>query len=550
MPPAALEGIAAALMTHAPQRLDQPATQEQQHARRGVGSWLRLMLWSLLVLLTVVCLTAWCWTLKAGAAATRPDLLQGGWLAIAGLCLALWLLLATTPTGAIRLSPRLSKRTLILLSALVAIAAVAWLRPVLSTEVLRYRFDGRAWLLAMSPYQVSPDEAEVLASSVQDAELRLDLLDRAAPDQQRTTLNLPVSQAAFVATRTLEYLSPQEEHVRPPFAPQTRAADADWRTTLLDLPWWRQMFFWRVLLAGVYLLTVAELIAWLRYRELSPWWAVVFAWQPLVVMEMLGAAHQDMIGVLFLIAGLRRADGGNMRRAAMCLAASVAVKPLAILAIPFVIRRAWREDGTEFYPPKRALAPPAGGPAARRLVIWFLATLVLLLAPLYSREALAETWRATSAYLTSPGQDAALWRVLDAVFGGPDASLERQLRVCLAAWSICAIATMVVGVIAWQRRVSPAAAMYAMLMTGLMLSPTMSPWLLAWPLAMVPVLRGRAGPAALVWAGTASLHYTAETMVGLAVATQALAWQIGPVVVVGALEGLLVGRRTRRLRAS
>jgi hypothetical protein len=328
---------------------------------------LRLIIWIVVILLLTVGLTAWMWTLRGPAAATRLDILRGGWLAFAAGCVALWLLLATTPQEALRLSTRLSKRIVIVLCLLLAAAAVVWLRPVLSAEALRYRFDGRTWLLGLSPYCVSPNEAEALAGNVQDAELRPDVLDQAAPHQERTTLNLPVGQAAFVATRTLEYLSPlEEEEVRPPLAPQTRAVSADWRVNLLDLPWWKQMLFWRCLLAIAYLLAVAELIAWTRYRELSPWWAVVFAWQPVVLMETLGAAHQDMIGVLFLIAGLRRADGGNMRRAALCLAASVAVKPLALLVLPFVLRRALRADGTEAYPPRCALAAPAGPAAARQ----------------------------------------------------------------------------------------------------------------------------------------------------------------------------------------
>ena len=45
------------------------------------------------------------------------------------------------------------------------------------------------------------------------------------------------------------------------------------------------------------------------------------------------------------------------------------------------------------------------------------------------------------------------------------------------------------------------------------LSPTVMPWMLIWSLAMVPV-RGRAGPVLLVWAGTAVLSYSPETLAG------------------------------------
>ena len=235
----------------------------------------------------------------------------------------------------------------------------------------------------------------------------------------------------------------------------------------------------------------------------------MFAWQPLVVMEMLGAGHQDILGVLFLIAGLRRADAGNMRRAAMCLAASVAVKPLALLVLPFVIRRAWREDGRSFIRPSWRRS--AGGhQAPRRLVLWFLAT-PLLLTPLYNAEAMAETWRAITAYSASWAGSAAVacWkrcspgRMLDA----------RLLRVWLAALSTCALATLVVGLIAWQRRVSPAAAFYAMIMTAAAPEPHGGTMDADLALAMVPVLWGAPGRQGQ-WAGTAVLSYSPETLAG------------------------------------
>ena len=490
-------------------------------------------------------LAGWCWILRGQHVVQRLDWLQVGWMGLSAGCLTAWILLATTPRAAVGLPPRLSKRVLMVACLLVAVAALAWLRPLLSDEVLRYRFDGRVWLLGLSPYRTSPEAVALLSSDNQDQELRPDALDQAAPHQARTTLNLPVSQAGFVAARTLEYLSSLDgdEELMPP------GESAGWRAALLSLPWWRQMTFWRCLLALAYLLLVAELIAWLRYRQLSPWCAAVLAWQPVVVAETLGSGHQDLIGVLFLIASLRRADAGNMRRAAMCLAASAAVKPFALLALPFIIRRAWREDGTELYPPRRSEAPPAGAAAARRLIIWFVATLALLMTPFYDGEALVETWRAASAYFATSGDDAAMSRMLEVMFAGAGASEERMLRVRLAAWTICGLTTLVAGLLAWQRRASPAAAFYSMLLVALLLSPAQAPWLLVWPLAVVPLLRGQAGPAVLVWAGTAALFYTPQGLAGEAISSEAMAWQLAPVGVVGLLEVLLVRRRMARLRS-
>ena len=277
---------------------------------------------------------------------------------------------------------------------LVASAAVTWLRPVLSAEVLRYRFDGRAWLLGLSPYKVSPDEAAELAVNVQDAELRPDLLDRARAHQQRTTLNLPVSQAAFVANRTLEYLSPPEAeakgHAR---HAAKRAGDADWRVKLLGHA---------VVAADAFLAGPAGrgLPAGGRGADrvvaVSGAFAVVgggVAWQPLgVVMEMLGAGHQDILGVLFLIAGLRRADAEicGVRRCAWPRPSRSSRSPCWYCHSSYGGHGA--RMGRSFIRPGAAPLPPAGTGrrAAAGIVVPGDAA---LLTPLYNAEAMAETWR-------------------------------------------------------------------------------------------------------------------------------------------------------------
>lgn len=523
---------------------------------KGAGRWLRFIAWALLAGFCGAGSVAWFYLLRGELLLRRLEVLQIGWLALAAGVLGLWLLLATTPPGALRFSPRLSKRVLLVVSLAVLGSAVAWLRPVLSVEVTRYRYDGRAWLLWLSPYRVAPEEAARIAATTNDPEFRPDTLDLAAPHPDRTSLNLPVSQVSFAVTRALEYLAvvSQTQDVVPPYAPPSArepealaaTGAADWRALLLDLPWWRQMFFWRCVLAGALLLAMGEMIAWLRYRELSPWWAIVFTWHPLVLMETLGGSHQDMIGVLFLIAGLRRADAGNMRRAAICLAASVAVKPLALLVLPFVIRRAWRTHSSERHPARRLEAPPSSRSAARRLVVWFVLTLALLLAPLYSAEALKGLGSALHGYVLDPPENAAVARLLEAMFAGSDASPARLLRVRIAGWVICSAVTLLTGMVAWQRRISPAGALYAMLLAALLFAPLAQPWLLMWPLAMVPMLRGRAGPAALVWAGSAALSYAPATLYGGELPARMMFWQFAPVYVLGISEALAAGRRAKR----
>ncbi len=517
---------------------------------RGRAAIVRLVLWVIMSAGLVLGLPAWFYMVRDGRILQRLDLLHTGWMALAAACLGLWMLLLTTPRQAIRLSPRLGKRLILLLTAVVAAGGLLWLKPVLSPEVLRYRFEGRIWLLGLNPYQVSPSEAADLAADTEDPELRPDLLDLAAPGGTHTSLNLPVSQAAFVATRTLEYLSPQsaEGRVLQATTGPARASAAEWRSLLLELPWWRTLFFWRCLLAGAFLLTVGEMIAWLRHRGLSPWWAAVFAWQPLVLVETIGAGHQEMLGVLFLVAGLRRTDMGNFRRAGICLAAAVAVKPLALLVLPFVLRRAWRGDKLELDAPAGTTPFAGSGSAARRTIAWFGATLVVLLAPIWVVGAIPDLLSATGSYFASQEHDASLYRLLETMFVGAEASSERVARVRLATWMLCALAVGLAGLVSWLRHVRPAAAFYAMTMSGLLLSPASGPWMLIWPLAMVPVLHGRAGLAALVWAGTAALHYLPETLLGNRAPGQIMMLGIVPVYVAAVLESIAASRHAARLQ--
>ena len=152
---------------------------------------------------------------------------------------------------------------------------------------------------------------------------------------------------------------------------------------------------------------------------------------------------------------------------------------------------------------------------------------------------------AIRSFMATAEHGASFHRLLEAMFVGPDGDPVRAARVRLAGWLICGIVTLMVGAGAWARRVRPAAAFYAMSVAGLLLSPVASPWLLVWPLAVVPILRGRAGPAVLIWAGTAGLFYMPTTLVGAEAPVAALLWQFLPVYAVAIVE-LVTARRLRR----
>ena len=75
--------------------------------------------------------------------------------------------------------------------------------------------------------------------------------------------------------------------------------------------------------------------------KLAPARAVLlYAWCPLVVKEVAFTAHTDVLGVGLLIAAIALARKGRWQAVAVCLAFSVAAKAIALLLVPFVLRRA------------------------------------------------------------------------------------------------------------------------------------------------------------------------------------------------------------------
>ena len=72
-------------------------------------------------------------------------------------------------------------------------------------------------------------------------------------------------------------------------------------------------------------------------------------------------------------------------------------------------------------------------------------------------------------------------------------------------WLIAALSALLAVVLLIRRGNSIAMTLYVSTMAALLLGPTARISLLVWPLAMVPMLLGRAGISAIVWAGSAAL---------------------------------------------
>ncbi|HLL88016.1 MAG TPA: hypothetical protein VK324_01815, partial [Tepidisphaeraceae bacterium] len=90
---------------------------------------------------------------------------------------------------------------------------------------------------------------------------------------------------------------------------------------------------------------------------------------------------------------------------------------------------------------------------------------------------------------------------------GPTPGSVAQQRTKDWSKRVGAAAVVAAGVVLWRRRATAATAAYVLLGVMLLVAPVAYPWYLVWPLAVVPLLRGRAGWAALAWSGTAVLAY-------------------------------------------
>ena len=238
----------------------------------------------------------------------QPVALMTGLLVVAGaLYLALFRLIPRTPVRA-----RIRSRTLALV-VLVGLGLRALAMPsvaILEDDYYRYLWDGAVVANGHNPYRQSPLEVSLTAQS--DRQSPLATLSRSAgPVFERinypwlATLYPPLAQGAFALSHQIE-----------PFS--LRA--------------------WRGLLLGCELATLALLIGLLRGLGCSPLWAALYWWNPLVVKELINAAHMDAVLLPLLLAALWLHLRNRHTGAVACLGLATGIKLWPILLLPLVMR--------------------------------------------------------------------------------------------------------------------------------------------------------------------------------------------------------------------
>ncbi len=420
------------------------------------------------------------------------EALRVGWIAMSLVPLATWLLLATTPRDAIKVSPRLGKR-LVLLAMLVP--AAGWLvfaTPTLSPGVLRHATDGAIWLAGASPLVVPPVEAssDSLGPSVAP-------LASAVPDADLPSLQPPLVQMVSVMAAAVDLVLPGA----------TTTKQADWRDTFLSMPWLHRLLAWRVLLTIAILGATWELLAWLRQRDVSVWYAGLFAWSPAVLLAATTFGIGGVLATWFFAGSLRRLEAGRSRRGGFWFALALASAPMLLLALPWI-----------------TLRTPA---STRRVSITFLIVSMILWLPTLLPLGAAASYFVTVAHMLShPGSSPiGLWTASMPVLG----------------WIAALVIPTLVGVIVAGRGASSRAVVYGVLVSACLLMPTLPGGAVALLLVIASVGGRGYGLSALALAGLGGMSLGPTNAVPMLTPTL---WFVAAFL--AGLEALAALRRTRR----
>ena len=445
---------------------------------------------------------AWLWLLRGPRILDNDALLIGGWIPLGTLHVVVLGLLRTTPSDAIRLNLRASVAIVFGGAALLHLAALLLLRPALSEDLLRYRLDGRTWLLGNSPYSVAPRDFT-----------SADAIDRMAPFPHLHTIYPPTAEAWFVALSAIDRQIP---------APVTDARS--WREWLRDAPVQQAAITWRVAAATVSLASTVLLMSLLRKRGHSPWHAVLFGWNPLVIVETAGMAHQDILGVLLLLLILVWSISNRPILAAVALALAIGVKPPAILLLPALL---------------------LNSQSRQKSLLAFASAMLLIFVPALVYDHGYRGWLATARELSQRWEaNGSIYELIKQLFGTHDPSGVAMENTKQFARKLATAAPLVVVVLMLVKRASVAASGYWIFLLTALISPVAYPWYLLWMLCFVPLLGGSNGLTAVVWSAAISASYLLWRTSDWILPGRILVWEYVPVYVALLIE--VIGSMRRR----
>jgi len=298
------------------------------------------------------------------------------------------------------------------------------LTPTLSDDIYRYLWDGRVQLAGIDPYRYAPNDAAL-------AWLRTDEWQRLNhPDIP--TVYPPLMQGAF---RLAAWLSPTVLMQKAVFV-------------ICDL-----------LLVGV---LPFLLVRW----GISPLMSLIYAWHPLVVIEVAGSGHNDVLGALCLVVGLSLWHQHRRAVGTMVLALGFLAKFVTVLLWPFYLIK------------------------ARRLLIVFVAVVVL------------GGWSCVSSPHFTPGlwHYARPWEFNSFLYSVLLAVLHDPFLVRLLGGLI----VLGAGFVLARRTDDLVAYTVTLLQLSLVFAPVVEPWYLLW---VIPLWCVRFSWIWVIWSGLTMLSY-------------------------------------------
>ena len=355
------------------------------------------------------------------------------------------------------------------LTVLVVAAALRGLllpsEPTLSDDIYRYVWDGRVAAAGINPYRLAPDDPDL-------SELR-------NPDWEKIhhkevpTIYPPLMQGVFLAVTTV--------------SPSVMAVKAT--IVLFDL---------------LLILILAKLVS-LAGGE--PWRLAIYAWNPLVVVEVAGSGHNEVIAVLLLLGALLAIVQGRHRLSMTALGASILAKLLPLVALPIFLRRT---RGTNLWPLPLLLA--AG----------YLVFAGSGVEPFRGLSEFGHRWQHND-FLFRGVLNLLLWvepgEMLDRGVDWIGRVLRGDVLDFLHGYvhpqylaRVIVYALMVgAGIYASFKSWEPSRELLVCLTAVLLLAPVMNPWYLLW---VIPLLAIHPSRALILWTGLAPLSYALRPGVG------------------------------------
>lgn len=185
----------------------------------------------------------------------------------------------------------------ILLTGLILRLTLLGSFPVFSDDVFRYLWEGKMQLHGSNPYIVAP--ADPSTAPFRDAYFEL-VNHKTIP-----TIYPPLSELFFRVCMGISY----------------------------------NLYFFKVVLILLDMGVLIFLHKMLKYRGMKRHLLLVWAWHPLIIIEIAGSGHQDIIGIFFLTGSLYLMQQKHLLKSALMLIGSFLSKLFPLFLFPLLLRR-------------------------------------------------------------------------------------------------------------------------------------------------------------------------------------------------------------------